>query len=203
MRTGGMESLDYGRLFVPELMVAAQMVQAPTLTPEQELCIAVLRDAIDTILGHAKCSDLTLQSSLTAQRRRAILAEAITWLWSDRRVSGHPFTAAAICDVTGLDLSVLRRGVRDKLAAERPELLAWCDAGPPPVAVEFPTDMADLIREACYRQGLNRRTLALRLGVAHQTLHGWFYRNYLPRDPEQLRRLRWLAGGADVVRGAA
>jgi len=69
--------------------------------PERRLMLAVLQDALLTLVTHAK---------RRSGKSRMIVEDVRRWFASDSRA--HPFAFGAICDVLGLDVSYLRSAVR-------------------------------------------------------------------------------------------
>jgi len=69
--------------------------------PERRLMLAVLQDALLTLVVHAK---------QTSGKSRQTVQDTWRWFASDSR--SHPFAFGAICDVLGLDVGYLRSAVR-------------------------------------------------------------------------------------------
>jgi len=67
---------------------------------EQRLMLAILNEAVDCFQKNAFA---------TNQRRNRLFREAHDWVMSDAK---HPFSFRHICDVFGLDVGYLRRGLR-------------------------------------------------------------------------------------------
>jgi hypothetical protein len=77
--------------------------------PEKKLMVAVLEEALATILGSGEAP---------SEARRQVAQEAWHWFASDDR-SG-PFTFATICDVLGLDADRVREVITFRMAHRQP-----------------------------------------------------------------------------------
>ena len=71
-----------------------------SMQAEKRLLLAVLQDAIDIVLKHARA---------TTTRDQRLYAETVAWIVSDR--TGSPFDFISLCEALGLDPSCLRRGL--------------------------------------------------------------------------------------------
>lgn len=69
--------------------------------PERRLMLAVLQDAILTVVMHARGR---------SRRSPRVVDEVRKWFASDAR--SHPFAFGAICDALGLDVSYIRTSIR-------------------------------------------------------------------------------------------
>jgi len=67
---------------------------------EKRLLLAVLQDAIDIVLKHARA---------TTTRDQRLYAETVAWIVSDE--IGSPFDFVNLCEALDLDPSCLRRGL--------------------------------------------------------------------------------------------
>lgn len=81
----------------------------PRSEPEKRLMVAVLEEAVATLLNHARSS---------SELDQEVAAEARRWIASNDR-SG-PFTFATICDVLELETSRVRHAIQMKLAENQP-----------------------------------------------------------------------------------
>jgi hypothetical protein len=85
------------------VILPLQMLSAPTAgpgQPERRLMAAVLADAVHTYQRLAPCQ------TVRARRR---FAEIDEWFASDD--ASHPFAFVRICDVLGLDVDWVRKGL--------------------------------------------------------------------------------------------
>jgi hypothetical protein len=95
-------------LIASEIVLPAQYwdeVIDPRSEPEKRLMVAVLEEAVTTLLSHSRCS---------SELDQEVAAEARRWIASNDR-SG-PFTFATICDVLELETSRVRQAIQLKLA---------------------------------------------------------------------------------------
>lgn len=101
----------YG-LIASEIVLPAQYwddAGDPRCEPEKRLMVAVLEEAVATLLNHSRCvSDVD----------REAVQEARRWIASNDR-SG-PFTFATICDVLELETSRVRQAIQIRLAQNQP-----------------------------------------------------------------------------------
>ena len=81
----------------------------PRSEPEKRLMVAVLEEAVTTLLSHSRCS---------SELDRELATEARRWIASNDR-SG-PFTFATICDVLELETSRVRQAIEVKLTQNQP-----------------------------------------------------------------------------------
>jgi hypothetical protein len=81
----------------------------PRCEPEKRLMVAVLEEAVTTLLNHARGS---------ADFDREAVVEARLWIASNDR-SG-PFTFATICDVLELETGAVRQAIQARLAQNQP-----------------------------------------------------------------------------------
>jgi hypothetical protein len=91
-------------IVAPDLVLPAQFFLAPSIaerSPETRLMLAVLEDAVLTLLRHS--------SSDTSQSRR-LVRDVIRWV--DTRRSNWPFSFENICAVLGFDAAAVRSGLR-------------------------------------------------------------------------------------------
>ena len=99
-------------VFAPEVILPSQFFSSPpasTERPEKRLMLAVLQDAVATLLKHAG-------TARCGQRRLTREAEQ----WIDARNSDWPFSFENICDVLNLDAAALREGLRRVIARPAP-----------------------------------------------------------------------------------
>jgi hypothetical protein len=99
-------------LIASEIVLPAQYwdeVIDPRSEPEKRLMVAVLEEAVTTLLNHSRCP---------SELDREVAAEARRWIASNDR-SG-PFTFATICDVLELEASRVRQAIQVKLAENQP-----------------------------------------------------------------------------------
>lgn len=96
----------------PTWRAALQTLAVNVRQPEQRLILAVLEDALDTLL----------QSVATGGHGRRLVAATETWLAADNY--DWPFSFVSICEALDLDAGRVRRWVenhrRDRLEAEQP-----------------------------------------------------------------------------------
>jgi hypothetical protein len=91
--------------FVPEIVLPAQFFStapAGTERPERRLMLAVLEDAIGTVLKHRAGAH---------GRSRRLLREAEQWIHA--RNQDWPFSFENICSVLNLDAGARRAGLRN------------------------------------------------------------------------------------------
>lgn len=101
-------------LFAPEVILPAQFfsaVRAGAERPEKLLMLAVLQDAVATILKHSG-------SARSGSRR--LVREAEQWI--DARNHNWPFSFENICGALNLDAAALRTGLRRLVGAPVPRL---------------------------------------------------------------------------------
>jgi len=99
-------------LIASEIVLPSQYweeVIDPRSEPEKRLMVAVLEEAVATLLNHSRSS---------SDVDREIAAEARRWIASNDR-SG-PFTFATICDVLQLETGRVRQAIQAKLAENQP-----------------------------------------------------------------------------------
>ncbi len=90
-------------IFAPEILLPAQFFSATsagTECPERRLMLAVLEDAIGTVLKHGASG---------RGRSRRLLREAEQWIHA--RDHDWPFSFENICSVLNLDAGALRKGL--------------------------------------------------------------------------------------------
>jgi hypothetical protein len=94
-----------GSLFVPDTMLPSQyfdrVARRTEYDGERRLMIAVLEDAVDVYRKLAGARDA---------RREQLFRDAEQWIESDDR--GWIFSFQNICDVLGIEVEYLRRGLR-------------------------------------------------------------------------------------------
>lgn len=94
-----------GGLFVPDTMLPSQyfdrVARRTEYDGERRLMIAVLEDAVDVYRKLAGARDA---------RREQLFRDAEQWIESDDR--GWIFSFQNICDVLGIEVAYLRRGLR-------------------------------------------------------------------------------------------
>jgi hypothetical protein len=94
-----------GGLFVPDTMLPSQyfdrVARRTEYDGERRLMIAVLEDAVDVYRKLAGARDA---------RREQLFRDAEQWIESDDR--GWIFSFQNICDVLGIEVEYLRRGLR-------------------------------------------------------------------------------------------
>jgi hypothetical protein len=99
-------------LIASEIVLPSQYwdeVIDPRSEPEKRLMVAVLEEAVTTLLNHSRySSELDLEAVVEARR----------WVASNDRAG--PFTFATICDVLELDISRVRQAIQTKLAQNQP-----------------------------------------------------------------------------------
>jgi hypothetical protein len=99
-------------VFAPEVVLPSQFFSSPpasTERPEKRLMLAVLQDAVTTLLKHAG-------TERCGPRRRMREAEQ----WIAARNSDWPFSFENICGVLNLDAAALREGLRRVIARRAP-----------------------------------------------------------------------------------
>jgi len=84
----------------PAIVLPVQVVDRRILQPEERLMLAVLEDAVATLLGHG-CT--------RTGRRRRVVEEVDGWVNSD--ATDWPFAFVRICDGLGIDPDYLRGGL--------------------------------------------------------------------------------------------
>ena len=85
----------------PNIILPSQYVAPRKLTPEHELMIAVLRDAIDCVAKHRNAEDY---------RGRRLFDEATQWLLAEE--TDWPYSFENICAVLDLDKNAVRHALR-------------------------------------------------------------------------------------------
>jgi len=98
-------------IFEPAIVLPVQYLARRTLEPERRLMLAVLEDAIATLLGHG---------CVRGTRREDAVNDAQRWLDSD--ASDWPFSFTRVCEALGLDADYVRSGLarRRRAAAREP-----------------------------------------------------------------------------------
>lgn len=96
-------------LLQTEVILPAQFwhIVAPD-SPERRLLLAILEDALITLLHHRRRDNL---------ESRRLVTETEKWIGSNRRTS--PFDFVGLCDVLGVDPTYLRALIRRPPARER------------------------------------------------------------------------------------
>ena len=90
-------------VFAPEVILPSQFFSSPPATaerPEKRLMLAVLQDAVATLLKHA---------GTARSRPRRLVREAEQWI--NARNSDWPYSFENICGVLNLDAAALREGL--------------------------------------------------------------------------------------------
>lgn len=103
-------------LFAPEVILPSQFfstVHAGPERPEKRLMLAVLQDAVTTLLKHG--------GSARSEPRR-LVREVEQWI--SARNSDWPFSFENICGALGFDPAALRGGLRRLAGAPTPRLVA-------------------------------------------------------------------------------
>ena len=96
-------------IFAPEVILPSQFFSAPSAgaeRPEKQLMLAVLQDAVATLLKHAG-------SARSGPRR--LVREAEQWI--NARDPDWPFSFDNICSALNLDPAALREGLRRRGSA--------------------------------------------------------------------------------------
>lgn len=84
----------------PDIILPSQYVPRRTLTPEHELMIAVLQDAIDCVAKNRDAKD---------HRGRRLFDEATQWFLAEE--TDWPYSFESICAVLDLDANAVRRAL--------------------------------------------------------------------------------------------
>ena len=106
-------------VFAPEVVLPSQFFSscpASTERPEKRLMLAVLQDAVSTLLKHAGSA---------RSRPRRLMREAEQWI--NARNSDWPFSFENICGVLNLDAAALREGLQRVTA--RPAIVVALPVG--------------------------------------------------------------------------
>ena len=117
-------------MFQPDVLVPGQWLRGHTrqLSPEQRLALAVLEDAVGTLLSSTVLRDV-------AWSRR--VQEDLAWLRDTD--AKRPFTFAYVCQALGLDPGWIRGGVERSLEARAEQRrVAAMDAGELRARLEVP-----------------------------------------------------------------
>ncbi len=102
-------------IFAPEVLLPSQFFSAAVGTerPERRLMLAVLEDAISTLLKHG---------GSRRSRSRRLVREAEQWILA--RNHDWPFSFENICSVLNLDAGALRKGLSRITGGEPARLVA-------------------------------------------------------------------------------
>jgi hypothetical protein len=103
-------------IFAPEVLLPSQFFVAPPAgaeRPERRLMLAVLEDAIGTLLKHGGSA---------RGRSRRLVREAEQWIHA--RNHDWPFSFENICSVLNLDAGALRKGLCNVTAGAPVRLVA-------------------------------------------------------------------------------
>lgn len=109
-------SAQIDALFAPEVILPSQFfsaIPAATERPEKRLMLAVLEDAVATLLKHAG-------SARSGSRR--LVREAEQWI--NARNHEWPFSFENICGALNLDASALRKGLHRIAGAAPAQVVA-------------------------------------------------------------------------------
>ena len=93
-----------GEMVAPDLVLPTQFFLAPSIaerSPETRLMLAVLEDAVLTLLRH---------SGSDSSHSRRLVRDVVRWM--DTRRSAWPFSFENICAILGFDAAALRTGLR-------------------------------------------------------------------------------------------
>lgn len=91
-----------------ESEIEEQFTKAEYRSPERNLCVAVLQQAILDYLGFGAIIRSLGKDHVPRPTHVQIFNEVSDWLFSDEEVRGHPFSFSAICSITGIDPDRLR-----------------------------------------------------------------------------------------------